>query len=144
MTPQEAERAGEHYLLANGCVRTVRVVRTRRRGRQDLFGADVLGLTRDGHLWAAQVTKGKGGDLTRRQAKLEAVPWPRAATVVLLQACLAPPELQYAPEGVGFTSTRTSRPVWCFRVRMRAADGWWKTALVPIPPAWRKAWKEKP
>lgn len=81
---QRAEIAAEHFARSLGAVSTVRAVRTQWQ-RQDLFGADVLGLTKKGALIAIQATAGQDSAVTARRRKLEAFTWPRDSLVLVAQ-----------------------------------------------------------
>lgn len=130
-----AEIAAEHFARSLGAVATVRAVRTQWQ-RQDLFGADVLGLTADGPtgegmLIAIQATAGQDSAVTARRRKLEVFPWPARALVLVAQ-------LRSYPDPAS-----RQRLSYAFRVHEWDGRTWsvWGDAE-PVPRSWFKATKE--
>jgi len=123
-----AERAAEHFAYERlGAVSSVRAVRTQWQ-RQDLFGADVLGLTVSGALIAVQATAGQDSAVTSRRRKLEAFPWPANATVLVVQ-------LRATPD-----PANRRRLLHNFRVHQWDGNSWsvWDEAPL-VPREWFKA-----
>ncbi len=127
---KRAEIAAVHFARSLGAVSTVRAVRTQWQ-RQDLFGADVLGLAASGTLIAIQVTAGKDSAVTSRRRKLEPFPWPVDSTVLVAQ-------LRNWPD-----PNYRSRLLYAFRVHEWDSFSWtvWPD-VVPVPRAWFKSTKE--
>jgi hypothetical protein len=135
----DAERAGEWYAHEiEGCVISVRAVRTMYQ-RQDLFASDIMGKRSDGTGVYIQVTAGQDSAVTQRRRKLEAIPWLRSDTVLLLQ-------LRQTED-----PANARRKLWFFRVHVyeipnKFGDKWkWRTLsmAVDVPKEWFKAYKNR-
>jgi len=127
---KRAEIAAVHFARSLGAVSTVRAVRTQWQ-RQDLFGADVLGLSDEGVLIAVQATAGGDSAVTSRRRKLEAHPWPSRSEILVAQ-------LRHWPD-----PNYRSRLLYAFRVHEWNGEAWevWGD-VVPVPRTWFKSAKE--
>lgn len=136
----QAERAAEHMLRkAYGCVITRRAVRTQ-WARVDFWGADVVGKTATGAHVYCQATAGSYSALSARRKKLEAIPWHRSDTVLLVQLIE-----RESPQGHG-------RKEWFFRmweyallpgaIPSSAVRTWQERGPLPVRREWFRAWRE--
>ena len=83
----EAERASEHYLVhVCGCdpEQIRRAIRTKWQS-VDFWACDVMGRTKDGMVYFAQVTAGKTEAVRVRRRKLEKISWNIYDNVMVLQ-----------------------------------------------------------
>lgn len=137
-----AERSAEHFAIQNlQCIATVRAIRTQWQ-RQDLFGADVLGLRADGSMVALQATAGQDSAVTARRRKLEKYPWPDDALVAVVQLRRQEDPANRRKIKYFFRILELARSKGPFGRRDKESWSWtvWPKAI-EIPRAWFKSAK---